>query len=216
VRARRVDGRSAATYHPRRIILTAPDPDTLVVSTGADANAAQTSDGNPDQESLRLNIDLAWRSHAAQESWTAKVDTKASIALAANAAVLTAIVASRTQKGSYLEQLTGWREVLLLVAVILCVLAVVCAGAIVFPLLGRRRIRRRPARDTIYFGDLRHRDPGDLRDQLLHLTPHDHLAQLARQLVAMARYNWFKHSMLQIALATAYAGYLLVFVLLVV
>ena len=97
----------------------------------------------------------------------------------------------------------------------LCVFAVIFTGAIVFPLLGRRRTRRRPGRDTIYFGDLRHRDPGDLRDQLLRLTPHDHLAQLARQLVAMARYNWFKHSMLQVALATAFLGYLFVLVVLV-
>ena len=38
---------------------------------------------------------------------------------------------------------------------------------------------------------------------------------MARQLVAMARYNWFKHSMLQIALTTAFLGYLLLLVVLV-
>jgi hypothetical protein len=31
----------------------------------------------------------------------------------------------------------------------------------------------------------------------------------------MARYNWFKHSMLQVALATAFLGYLFVLVVLV-
>lgn len=159
-------------------------------------------------DQLRLNLDLAWRSHAAQEGWTARADTKASIFFAVNGAVLGTVLAARTQPGGFLVGLGGWRAAVLLVALVLCGLAEVVAGAAVVPLLGPGRNTGR--RGTIYFGELRRRDPADLRDQLMRLTPEEQFAQIAHQLVAMARVNWFKHRIIQLLMAAAFAGYVLV------
>lgn len=157
-------------------------------------------------EHIKANLETAWRSHNAQEAWTSKVDTKASIIFAFNGAALLAILAMRSQAGSRLALLGGWREVVFTVAIILCVGAAFCAGTAVIPMLGRVKDHRE-RRDTIYFGHLRHRQVDDLAKQLEELTPAEHFRQMARQLIAMSKRNWAKHRLLQLAIFFAAVGY---------
>jgi Family of unknown function (DUF5706) len=156
--------------------------------------------------SHKHNIEFAWRAHAAQENWTAKVDTKASIFFTVNGAGVAALVALRTQSGGVLEQLGGARQVIADVGIVLCALAVIIAGAAIFPLLGRST-RHRAEHDTIYFGHLRHRTPGEVAEQLRTISDDEKLDHLARQLVVMAKANWIKHRLLQLALLMALTGY---------
>jgi hypothetical protein len=156
--------------------------------------------------SHKHNIEFAWRAHEAQENWTAKVDTKTSIFFTVNGAGVAALVALRTQSGGVLEQLTGARQVISDLGIVLCTLAVVIAGAAIFPLLGRST-RHRVERDTIYFGHLRHRTPAEVAERLRTLSDDEKLDQLARQLVTMSKANWAKHRLLQLALVMALIGY---------
>src|SRR6516165_557165 len=52
-------------------------------------------------------IEFGWRVHSAQESWTAKVDGKASLLLALQGGALFGI-ATGHQKDGFLAKLTGW------------------------------------------------------------------------------------------------------------
>lgn len=162
----------------------------------------------------RLNLDIAWRSHAAQESWTGKADAKASIFLAMDGAVLAGVLAARAQKGSYLHGLGGWPATILIIALILCAAGALLAATATFPLLGDPRRRgHRPG--TIFFGDLRVRQNDDLSQQLAALTIDEQFSQVAHQLIAMSRASWIKHRLMQGALAVAILGYLLIFIVLV-
>jgi len=161
-------------------------------------------------ETVRSNLDIAWRTHSAQENWTGKVDTKASIFLALDTAVLGAIVAARTQREGALRTLDGWQTGLLWTAIAMCFIGAVLAAMVVFPLLGRSTSSGRPS-GTIYFGDLRRWEPDDLAERLAELTAEEQFHQVSRQLVAMARVVWLKHRIMQVALGVALAGYALIF-----
>ena len=154
---------------------------------------------------LKTNAECAWRVHTAQENWTSKVDTKASAFFTVNLAGLAVILAFRTQKDGLLVTLTGWRHGMADLAILLCGIAVVVAGAAIFPLLGRVH-EHQTRRDVIYFGHLRHRSPANLAQQLAGLTEREQIDQLARQLVVMAKGNWIKHRCLQLALLIAFVG----------
>jgi len=148
-------------------------------------------------------VDFGWKVHAAQEAWTAKVDTKAAIFFTLQTALLAALIAAHA-RDRLLGQLTGWRHVLGDISIGLSGLAVLVAGAAVVPLLGRSATHRRDHRDhLIYFGHLRHWDADDLAARLKKLTIEDELQQLSRQLVELSRRNWAKHRRLQAALTLA-------------
>ncbi|MEU6025315.1 Pycsar system effector family protein [Micromonospora sp. NPDC047134] len=159
-----------------------------------------------DQE--KINLEGAWRAHAAQEGWAAKVDTKASIFLAVNGVVLSAAVAARSQQGDPFRSLGGWRADVVTLALVLCGLGGLMAIMVVFPVLGGRDPIRHSG--TIYFGDLRSRQPGELAQQLAGLTVDDQFRQLSQQLIAMARRTWIKHRLLQLALLSAVCGYVVI------
>lgn len=166
-----------------------------------------------DSEQGRINLESAWRAHAAQEGWAAKVDTKASIFLGVDGVALSAILTARSQKDNLFASLNGWRADTLTVAVVLCGIAGVLATMVVFPLLGdgRQKSCDSPAtsrdRGMIYFGDLRHRQASELANQLAGLALEDQFGQVSRQLVMMARTTWIKHRLLQVALAAGLAGF---------
>jgi hypothetical protein len=151
-------------------------------------------------------VEFGWKVHAAQEAWTAKVDTKAAIFFTLQTALLAALIAAHA-RDRLLGQLTGWRHVLADVSIGLSSIAVLVAGAAVVPLLGRSATHRRGHRDhLIYFGHLRHWDPDDLAVRLQKLTAEDEMQQLSRQLVELSRRNWKKHRRLQAAMTLAVAG----------
>lgn len=142
-------------------------------------------------------LELGWRVHQAQEAWTAKVDVKASIVLALNGAVLAATV-SGSNNDSVLSTLTGWREVALRCAIVLVLLGILFAGFVVRPALGPVKVHHANHQDHfIYFGHLRHWNAQQLAARLRILTPHEQCDQVALQLVAMSKRNWWKHRLLQ-------------------
>lgn len=163
-------------------------------------------------DQAKASIEFAWKSHAAQESWTAKVDTKASVFFTVNVAGVVALVAFRTQADGLLAALQGWRAHFVDIGILACALALIVAGAAIFPLLGSPKAHR-TRRDTIYFGHLRHRDVDDLADQLAQTTAPEQIKQLSRQLVVMSKGNWLKHRLLQVALLVAVAGYGVIFII---
>lgn len=155
--------------------------------------------------------DFAWRVHTAQETWTAKVDAKASIVFALQGAVLVTVVAASAGDGVF-AALSECRLALLVVGVLCTLASAACAGAVVFPLLGSSSDHERDHRDNfIYFGHLRHwQDPRALADRLGRLSADEELEQLARQLTAMGRLNWVKHRRLQKAVVLGLLGVTLV------
>ena len=151
-------------------------------------------------------VEFGWKVHAAQEAWTAKVDTKAAIFFTLQTALLAALIAAHA-RDRLLGQLTGWRHVLGDVSLALSSMSVLVAGAAVVPLLGRSAQHRRGHREhLIYFGHLRHWNPEDLAVRLQTLTVEDELQQLSRQLVELSRRNWMKHRRLQAAMTLAVVG----------
>jgi len=143
--------------------------------------------------------EYGWRVHSALDAWTGKVDTKASIALAIESAVL-GYVLNQTASGQGLADLDGLRQAGFYLGLGLLLAAVGCAVWVVFPRLRRRASSREEewARNTIYFGHLRHWDPEKLEAKLAEGAPVT--GQLARQLVKMAEIAWSKHVWLQASL----------------
>lgn len=148
-------------------------------------------------------LDFAWRVHDALDSWTAKVDVKASIALALESAVFGFVVAL-SEHGERLSGLSGSRLDWYHVGVGLLLFSVGASLAVVFPQLRRWRSRRDWRENTIYFGHLRHWDPSELAGRLGE--PFPEAEELARQLVAMAKIAWRKHAWLQWSLVSLATG----------
>jgi Family of unknown function (DUF5706) len=142
----------------------------------------------------RDSLDFAWRVHDALDSWTGKVDTKSSIALAIESAVLGFVVAL-SSNGGRLASLHGDELTIYRIGFGFLVLSIALSLAVVFPQLAGRSARRRWRSNMIYFGHLRHWDEVELATALADETPQ--LEQLARQLVQMSRIAWRKHVWLQ-------------------
>jgi hypothetical protein len=145
--------------------------------------------------------------HSALDAWTAKVDTKASIALGLEGAVL-AFALTQSQKGKSLAGLEGLASVIYHVGVGLVVVSVAFALWVVFPQLRRWATRLKGNEwqsNTIYFGHLRHWDVDELTK---HLEDGElpHKKQLAAQMVCMSTINWKKHKRLQWSLLALAAG----------
>jgi hypothetical protein len=136
--------------------------------------------------------------HSALDSWTGKVDTKASIALAIEGAALGYVI-SLSDKNRRFASLRGAESWYYGVGVALLLASLLCAALVVMPQLNRRRSRKEWRDNMIYFGHLRHWDADDLAQALSSARPDE--KQLARQLVAMSRIAWRKHSRLQASVA---------------
>ena len=147
--------------------------------------------------------EFAWKVHDALDSWTAKVDTKASIVLAIEAA-LAGFVITLSDKGGRLSALHGYRVNLDRFGLGLLALSVLWSLAVVWPQLGRCEAKRNWSSNMIYFGHLRRWDADKLGAVLAEGTPT--LPQLARQLVTMSKINWRKHAWLQYSLFCLVVG----------
>ena len=151
-------------------------------------------------------IEFGWRVHAAQESWTAKVDAKAAIVFTVELALLAGLVSAHAH-GHLIDRLHHSARVFAEVGTAFAVLSVVAAGAAVIPRLGRTHQHMLDYRHRyIYFGHLRLWDARSLADRLSVLTEKEELDQLSSQLVEMSRRNWSKHVCLQIAVVLAFVG----------
>lgn len=148
-------------------------------------------------------LDFAWRVHGALDSWTGKVDTKASITLAIESAVL-GFVVTLSKDGERLADLTGASKSLYHLGIVALSAAVFFALRVVMPQLRRRRAKREWTGNMIYFGHLRHWDPSDLAVALRSKRIYE--VQLAKQLVVMADIAWRKHARLQWSIAFLVVG----------
>ena len=152
-------------------------------------------------------VESAWRIHGVLNDWTGKADAKASFALTIESAFLGAVIAF-SNKDRALGQLTDDATLWLYrVGIVALSIAVVLAAAAVMP-----QIRGRPARhiwreNFIYFGHLRHWNPG-VPEQAL--SERELLPVLSRQLVAMSRIAWIKYRLVQLSLFAALVGGLLI------
>lgn len=162
------------------------------------------------EQPLKDAIELAWRVHGAQEAWTAKVDTKASILFALEGGSLFAILTANSQTGA-LRAFSGWPLVFEITGVAVLFLGTLCSGAAVFPMLGKaRQHRAEHDRHYIYFGHLRHWHHQDLQRKLTLRGGSDELRMLSLQLTAMSKRNWRKHRLVQISLLLALLGVTLI------
>jgi hypothetical protein len=154
-------------------------------------------------------LDLGWRAYGAVSESIGRVDTKASIVLTLGSAVLGYVVVLSDSHRA-LTHLHGWRAVVEKVGLGTVALSVLLAAMVVLPHLTRARLNRRPVKGLVYFGELRQWAPENLCRRLDTLSVTEELAELADQLVINSRIAWFKHSLLQGALATMPIGVALI------
>lgn len=160
----------------------------------------RTLNGYARRRNETRGVDFAWRVHGAQEAWTAKVDSKAAIVFAIQIALLAALIATHVD-GGLIDAMQGAQRIVAEAGTASGVLAVLCSGAAVVPLLGKPRIHERDHEEhLIYFGHLRHWKPDRLVGRLQTLSPDDELTQLSHQLIQMSTRNWAKHRCLQAAM----------------
>ena len=143
-------------------------------------------------------LEFGWRVHGLLGEWTGKVDAKASIVLAIESAGF-AFVVTQTNKGKVFAALEGWRLWGLRVALGCLIASAALSLLVVLPQLNRKQSKREWKANTIYFGHLRKWNPDDLARAMSASTTQPD--QLARQMVAMSKIAWRKHSWLQGSLA---------------
>lgn len=148
-----------------------------------------------ESDDITSQLEFAWRAHSAQEAWTAKVDVKASVLLAAQVGLLVAIAALATTDGY--RSSDGFPGLLVPAGVLAILAAGVASAAAVYPLLASAEATRK---DLIYFGHLRHLNAQEIDQRLEELSPCDQLSAIANQLASMARSNWRKHRRLQFSI----------------
>jgi hypothetical protein len=105
----------------------------------------------------------------------------------------------------------GWPSVLATVAPVALVIAMALTAAALVPVPGpKRKIKMERSAHLIYFGHLRHWDPGELARTYAHLNSAEEAIMLAHQIVRLSRLsrlnwlnwlNWRKHRRLQAAVA---------------
>lgn len=147
-----------------------------------------------DRNKSTTGTEFAWKVHTALDSWTGKVDTKASIALAIESAVF-GFVVSLSKAGERFSSLKSTPKAWYDIGVVLLLGAIFWALLVVLPQLNRRQSRKNWRAGIIYFGHLRHWDPEDLERELKRAEAYE--SQLAAQLVAMSKIAWKKHARLQ-------------------
>lgn len=147
--------------------------------------------------------EFAWKVHAALDTWTGRVDTKASITLAIQSASF-GFVVTQSDPDKRFAELAGLSAVLYGLGLAALLLAVLLALRVVVPQLNRRKSKQNWQTNMVYFGHLRHWDPANLGNALRQEQPYED--QLARQLVEMSEIAWRKHAVLQWSLASYVAA----------
>lgn len=151
--------------------------------------------------------EFAWKVHGALQDWTAKVDTKASIVMTLETALLSGMVAFNSSRASGYS--FSWAS-LHNCGLTLLFVAVALAGAVVFPQLHRRDSAKPWQDQFIYFGHLRKWEPAALAEALVNRGSNGSLSMLSDQLVSMSRIVWIKHVLVQWSLLLAFMGCLAV------
>lgn len=143
-------------------------------------------------------VATGWRIHDAHVAWTANVDSKANFVLAIESAMLAGVVAfDPAQLKTAPARGFFWTGVMALV------LALIGVALVVRPRLRRKRGKVEAFDNFIYFGHMRHWSAEDLESKL---AATDMLPMLSRNLVAMAKIAWMKHTLVQRSLEAAFAA----------
>lgn len=162
-----------------------------------------------DQPGADINAQFAWKVHDNLGQGTGRADTKASIALAIEVAILGFIISlSGDGKTGSLAELHGWRLTFYMASIAVLCFSIVMSLLTVIPQLRGRATKKEYKGNMIYFGHLRLWEPKDLAKALVTEIPESE--QLARQLVNMSKISWRKHVFLQWSLISlVIAGLLL-------
>lgn len=155
-------------------------------------------------------VGFAWKVHDALDAWTNKVDSKASIVLAVETGIV-ALIATLAKDGP-LASLHGTAVLWFRLGVVALVVAIIFAGAAVFPQLRRSKIQSEWNENSIYFGHLRFWSADKLAEKLKQRNEAFSLEELARQHVTMADIAWSKHAFLQVSMWAVPVGVLLLFI----
>jgi hypothetical protein len=146
---------------------------------------------------------FAWKLHEALQDWTAKVDTKASIVMTLETALLSGVVAfSGSRRFDYLH---GWAP-LHNGGLVLLFASIVLAGGVVFPQLRGSDSSKSEENHFVYFGQLRKWEYAALVETLASIESSAALRMLSSQLIIMSRIAWRKHVLVQWSLLVALAG----------
>jgi hypothetical protein len=156
---------------------------------------------------------FAWKVHAALQDWTAKVDTKASIVMSLETALLSGMVAFSGSRTSVYP--AGW-ALSHHCGLVLLLTSIVLAGVVVFPRLRSRNSAKSWQNQFVYFGHLRKWEPAALAEAIAGRGSNVSLRMLSNQLVTMSRIAWRKHVLVQWSLLVALAGCIAVGIPLVV
>lgn len=138
-------------------------------------------------------VETAWRVHAAQSDWTAKVDAKAVFAFTFETAAL-AIGVSLSHAIQAAAEASWLRVVPFWFGIICLSVAAGFSALVVLPRLRSKRLKVEADHNFIYFGHARFWSPKAMRSQLLS---EDELDQLTRQITVMAKVAWIKHVQVQ-------------------
>ncbi|MFF1823837.1 Pycsar system effector family protein, partial [Kribbella sp. NPDC058245] len=100
------------------------------------------------------------------------------------------------------DQLGTAGRVLVSAGLVLMVGALLCAVAVVLPIL-RARHTKHGAGSVLYFGTVRHYTPDELADRL---AGEDTVREICAQSVILSRLSWRKHRLLQASMLATIAG----------
>lgn len=139
----------------------------------------------------------AQKAHDSVAGSICKADAKAGFVATLNTAVLAGVVAL-----VQLDELGTAGRALVSAWVALMVAALLCAVAVVLPIL-RARHTKHGAGNVLYFGTVRHYTPEELADRL---ATEDTDRETCAQAVVLSRLSWFKHRLLQVAMLSTIAG----------
>ncbi|MFC9694666.1 Pycsar system effector family protein [Kribbella sp. NPDC056951] len=126
-----------------------------------------------------------------------KADAKAGFVATLNTAVLAGVVAL-----VQLDHLGTAGRILVSLGLVLMVAALLCAVAVVLPIL-RARHTKHGAGSVLYFGTVRHYTPDELADRL---AAEDTVREVCAQSVILSRLSWRKHRLLQASMLATIAG----------
>ncbi|MFK4084015.1 Pycsar system effector family protein [Kribbella sp. NPDC020789] len=126
-----------------------------------------------------------------------KADAKAGFVATLNTAVLAGVVAL-----VQFDQLGTAERLLVSGGLALLVAALLCAVAVVLPIL-RARHTKHGAGSVLYFGTVRHYTPDELANRL---AAADTVREICAQSVILSRLSWRKHRLLQAAMLATIGG----------
>jgi hypothetical protein len=149
------------------------------------------------QPDVDVDLAKAQKVHDSVAGSIGKADAKAGFVATLNTAVLAGVVAL-----VHLDRLGAVGRGLVAVGVTLMVAALMCAVAVVLPIL-RARHTKHGAGSVLYFGTVRHYNSEELADRLAGV---DTAREMCAQAVVLSRLSWIKHRLLQVAMLATIAG----------